>query len=158
MKTLKYTIVLSIIFLSSCYSYKITNSSSEPALIKIDYSINDSSNYHIPLQLKIFSKEFSKKIITNYNLIQSGSVNLASFKLPSRNSTSISHLIGAVQYQKNSKIDANLLVRIISPSLNEDTVLYVSKGFPVKSKFKGIITNYVAWNKYYHYHYKSANK
>ncbi len=144
------------VVLSSCSKYTVTNLSSTPITLNINYHFTDSSYNSIPFQIKQFNKEERKGKITNLKSDISGRTGNISFDVLSKKATKISYLIIAARYQKNNKTNPTLSMLITQTPTKVDTVFQIVDGAYIKDKFKGNITNYVAPNRYYHYVYRNS--
>ena len=145
------------VVLSGCSKYTITNLSSTPITLNINYHFTDSSYNSIPFQIKQFNREIKKGKITNLKSDISGMTGNISFDILNKKSTKISYLIIAARYQKNNKTNPTLSMLITQTPTKVDTVFQIIDGTYIINKFKGNITNYVAPNRYYHYVYRASN-
>ena len=143
--------------LFSCSKYTITNLSSAPITLNIQYHFTDSVTNSVPFQMKQFNRELKKKEITHLKSDISGMTGDISFDVLSKKSTKISFLIVNARYQKNNKASPDMTVLITQTPSKADTVFQIIGGKYITNKFKGNITNYVAPNRYYHYYYRNSN-
>jgi len=144
------------ILITGCSSYKITNLSSKPLTLSIQYNFNDSLNDQIPLQVKQFNKEVRRGQITNLKTDISGLTGILSFELLSKRSTKVSFLILSVVNENFNKANPNMIIKTTQQSLNPDTVFQVINGTYTTNKFKGKLLNYIAPRRYYRYVRRNA--
>lgn len=122
-KRTKRLVVLILPLLQSCIIYKASVQPSQPVLISFKYLTKDSSIYNIGKLI-----EYNKGQITKIDLESKNNVSTTTFHILPFHRFSMEQVFMSVQRQIFASKKPSLLIQLILPKNNPDTVYYIKNG------------------------------
>ena len=122
-KRTKYLCVLILSLLQSCIIYHASVQSSKPVLINVEYPTKDSSYYKIGKLI-----EYNKDQIAKVDSDNKDNVSTTTFHVLASHKFSMEQAFMSVQRQIFDNNKPSLLIQLILPENNPDTVYYIKNG------------------------------
>lgn len=115
--------ILMLLLLNSCIIYKASVQSNQPALIRVEYPMKDSSYYRIGKLI-----EYNKNQIAKVDSENKDSVSTTTFHVLASHKFSMEQVFISVQRQIFDSKNPSLLIQLILPKNSPDTVYYIKNG------------------------------